>query len=170
MKIKKINISGIQNTKKYENDNTREVIKSYSIPDSIYEHQTQRNSLNSLYMTDSCFHKDIIMKELQNKLRGYVQQDKQNTAYNVATRMKEYELIELLVGSKLLCNYCRCKVYILYKEIRQSDQWTLDRIDNAKDHSIGNCVIACYACNVQKKRMDDDKFRFTKQMKIIKKG
>lgn len=170
MKVKNIQITGSQNTKKYENDTVREVIKNYDIPDNFYQHEIQRNCLNSLYMTDSCEQKDVIKRELLTKLRGYVQQDKQHNTYDETTKIQLYELIELLVGSRLMCNYCKCKVYILYKEVRQPDQWTLDRIDNTKDHNIGNCVIACYACNVQKKRMDDDKFRFTKQMKIIKKS
>ena len=79
------------------------------------------------------------------------------------------ELLPLLVASKLRCHYCRYGVMMLYNNVREPLQWTLDRIDNSKPHNTDNVVIACLKCNLKRRRTDSDKFKFTKQMKIIKK-
>ena len=39
---------------------------------------------------------------------------------------------------------------------------------NRKEHTKENTVISCLKCNLQKRRRDDKKFRFTKQMNLIK--
>ena len=45
----------------------------------------------------------------------------------------------------------------------------LDRINNDIGHNDSNVVIACLKCNLKRRTTDADKFKFTKQMKIIKK-
>jgi hypothetical protein len=47
-------------------------------------------------------------------------------------------------------------------------QWTLDRLDNSIGHHDDNVVICCLKCNLKKRRMDDEKFKFTKQLRVIK--
>lgn len=171
MKTKKIVIQGSQNIKSISGDKTRERVKQMTIDDAIFEnHKQQHSFMCSLYVTDKCLHKTEILSELQKKLQGYIQQDKQHGFYDENSIMKTHDIIELLVTSKLQCSYCKKAIYVLYKNVRQPDQWTLDRIDNTQGHNVGNCVASCYKCNVQKKQMDDTKFRFTKQMKIIKQG
>lgn len=78
------------------------------------------------------------------------------------------ELIEKLVISKLLCEYCRVKCNLISKENRDNNQWTLDRIDNNNGHNTNNVVISCLKCNLQKRRRNDKHFKFAKQMRIIK--
>lgn len=115
--------------------------------------------------------------EIKDKLRGYYYQDKTkwcvNQVNSVSTDKKESitwdELIELLVTSKLLCSYCRGCIYILYETSKDPEQWTLDRIDNTEHHHRENCVISCLKCNLEKRDKSDKAFRFTKQLKIIKK-
>ena len=58
---------------------------------------------------------------------------------------------------------------LLYKNVREPKQWTLDRIDNNKPHNTDNVVIACLKCNLERRRRDDKKFLMSKQMKIMKK-
>jgi len=170
MSTKRINIVGSNIVKQMIKDKQRENTKKYAIPDSVYEdYQKQHSFLCSLYVTDNCEYKAEIIKELKYKLSSYMGQDKQNNFYDKSKMLDVQGVIELLVSSKLKCYYCKQCVFLLYKEVRQGNQWTLDRIDNAQGHNVGNCEIACYTCNVQKKQMDDKKFRFTKQMKIIKK-
>ena len=170
MNIKKINIIGSNTVKQIRKDTQRENTKIYEIPDSVYEdYKKQHSFLCSLYVTDTCPYKTEIIKELKYKLSSYMGQDKKHGFYDKAKCLDIQGIIELLVSSKLKCNYCKGSVFLLYKEIRQGNQWTLDRIDNTQGHNVGNCEIACYTCNVQKKQMDDKKFRFTKQMRIIKK-
>ena len=140
-------------------------------------YQNQIEILNQIY-----FDKDeptyiSYVREIRDKLRGYQQQDKHKWCVkrvnDVDTNKKETiswdELIELLVTSKLLCSYCRCCVYILYNTSKDPEQWTLDRIDNTKHHHRENCVISCLKCNLEKGNKSDKAFRYTKQLKIIKK-
>lgn len=166
-----IHITGKQNVKNFTQDNTREIVKTWSIPEKIYENKnTQHEMLSSLYLTDSCLHKSELNHELCYKIQGYTQQDKTNKMFDTSSIITMEKLLELLIASNLKCHYCLCDVYVLYKTIRQDSQWTLDRLDNALGHSKDNCVISCYKCNVQKKRMNDKTFRFSKQLKLIKKN
>ena len=73
-----------------------------------------------------------------------------------------------MVVSKLLCHYCRGKCCLLSNKKRDKQQWTLDRIDNDMGHFTKNVVISCLKCNLQKRRRNDEHFKFAKQMKIIK--
>ena len=167
--MKQITITGKNNVKRITKDNVREKAKKFDIPEEMFfNHGKQVSNINSLYVTDECTYKDIIDSEINKKINGYIQQDKSNKIYDDSECMGKSDVIELLVSSKLQCNYCREKVYIIYKNVRQPDQWTLDRLDNDKGHNRNNCVVCCYKCNVQKKRMDDEKFRYSKQLRIIK--
>ena len=56
----------------------------------------------------------------------------------------------------------------MYKNVREYRQWTLDRINNDNGHNKENVVICCLECNLKKGTINDEKFKFTKQMRIIK--
>ena len=56
----------------------------------------------------------------------------------------------------------------MYESIREKKQWTLDRLDNDQGHNRDNVVICCLTCNLKKGTKNDKKFKFTKQMRIIK--
>ena len=60
------------------------------------------------------------------------------------------EIIEKLVLSKLKCYYCRCECLLMYKNVREKKQWTLDRINNNIGHHKNNVVICCLECNLKK--------------------
>ena len=57
---------------------------------------------------------------------------------------------------------------LMYEDKREPSQWTLDRLDNNIGHFHSNVVICCLKCNIKKRRMDDEKFKFTKQLRVIK--
>ena len=61
-------------------------------------------------------------------------------------------------------------VELIYKEVRAKKQWTLDRIDNDIGHNNGNVIISCLECNLKRRRTNMDKFKFTKQLRIVKKN
>ena len=140
-------------------------------------YQKQLNVINLIYFNKDNPSCTSYVKELQDKLKGYQRQDKHKWCVrrvnDTETLKKETiswdELIELLVTSKLVCSYCRCCVYILYNTTKDKEQWTLDRIDNTQPHTRDNCVISCLKCNLEKGNKSDKAFRFTKQLKIIKK-
>jgi hypothetical protein len=76
--------------------------------------------------------------------------------------------IDLLVQSNLTCFYCKCFTLILYKNVRDGNQWSLDRIDNDKGHSHDNVVISCLKCNLQRKRRSSNTFAMSKQMVLTR--
>jgi len=129
----------------------------------------QKNDINMIYLNNKSFEGyEIYMKELHNKIRGYKYQDKKHGEMITQKTINMIDTIDLLFKSKLQCYYCRHRLFILYNNKYEDYQWTLDRIDNNIGHNKENCVISCLKCNLMKKRIDKDKFKFTKQMKIEK--
>jgi len=110
-----------------------------------------------------------IKSRLLKKINGYKIQDTRKNRYNNKTFITYDELLEKLILSKLKCFYCNLNVLLLFTEKRDYRQWTLDRIDNQRDHSDDNTEIACLECNLKRRTIDSNKFLFTKRMKIIKK-
>lgn len=120
--------------------------------------------------------------EIKKKISSYSYQDTQiklrktrvkrecnrQIVSDTKTTMKLSEVLRKLVETELLCSYCKCELFVLYKERYQENQWTLDRIDNELYHTNDNCVISCLSCNKMKRRRDDDKFRFSQQFTIKK--
>ena len=88
--------------------------------------------------------------------------------YNETNFISETEIYEKLLGSNLNCYYCKCNVCLLYKTVRQPDQWTLERIDNYIGHTYTNTVISCLDCNLKRRDKSSDAFKFAKQL-VIKK-
>lgn len=105
--------------------------------------------------------------EISRKLCGYRQQDKNHTN---GVPIGLQSTIDLLVASELKCCYCRQEVLILYEMVREKQQWTLDRIDNSLGHTADNVAIACLECNLKRRCVDNDLFRFNKQLVVCKSG
>ena len=57
---------------------------------------------------------------------------------------------------------------VLYDISREMTQWSVDRLNNDLGHNIDNFHLACLDCNLKRRRRSDDKFLFTKQMKLVK--
>jgi len=112
----------------------------------------------------------FIKKELERKIRSYRAQDIKKDKLNEEKLIKFDECIDKLVLSKMKCYYCMEDMLLIYENVREPKQWTLDRIDNNKGHITENVVISCLDCNLKRRSMDDKKFKFSKQMKIIKKN
>ena len=85
----------------------------------------------------------------------------------------EFRIIQLDIPyaskSKLKCHYCFQQLRIMYSAVRSESQWTLDRVDNDLEHTASNTVIACLKCNIQRGCLCKKKFKFTKQLRLIKK-
>lgn len=110
----------------------------------------------------------LIKQELETKRNGYKQQDIKKGLYDVNLLITRAEIVEKLVGSKLKCAYCSVKVLLLYKNVREPTQWTLDRKYNDDCHSNENTLIACLKCNLERRVKNVDKFTFTKKLRIKK--
>ena len=58
--------------------------------------------------------------------------------------------LKQLCGEK--CSYCECELdWSNQQHIRRSKQVTLQRKNNKLGHIKGNCVYACFECNVVKR-------------------
>lgn len=110
----------------------------------------------------------LMERQIHSKWYGYRNQDTEKTIYDPAAFLTERDIVDLLVDSRLTCFYCRKNVQLFYEYVRESLQWTIERIDNAHGHNRGNTVIACLGCNLRRKTMYYERFVMTKQMTISK--
>lgn len=107
-------------------------------------------------------------KALKSKINGYKHQDIKKEVHNIDTLISLEEATDKMINTGLCCEYCNKHVKVLYRQVRDPLQWTLDRVDNDLNHSNQNTVISCLSCNLKRRLTDKEKFEFTKKMKIVK--
>lgn len=110
----------------------------------------------------------IIIQQIKKKILGYKSQDIMKSKYNPDKFVDISTIIELLNTCKNQCYYCKKNTNVLYENVREPRQWTLDRIDNDEGHNKDNLLIACLTCNLRRKLMHTERYAFTKQLTIIK--
>ena len=132
---------------------------------SIYDnYDIQLELIQKLYKGISFYEQKYFSQALKLKLDSYKQQDikKKYDDYNNFITLEN--IIEKLANSSMLCFYCNVKTLILFKNSREACQWTLDRINNYDEHSNSNTIICCLKCNLQRRRKNSAKFKFSKQL------
>ena len=134
----------------------------------LYDKSKQQNIINMIYLNSDFEGYKIIDREILKKINSYKHQDIKKNKYNENSFIKKEEVILKLVSSKLKCYYCLINVLIMYNNSRCPIQWTLDRINNNEGHNNNNVVICCFDCNIKRRITNSDKFKFTKQLKILK--
>ena len=140
-----------------------------NLPESYYKIKTQRDLIKRIFSNEDFEFSKPMKSLIKKKLSSYRQQDREKKILRKETPVITFdETIEKLVASKLCCFYCKCKVFIFYKKIRDTKQWTLDRIDNSIGHCKDNVLISCLECNLKRRTMEMDRFTFTKQLRIKK--
>lgn len=160
----KRNIDGIKGINKNKKT-TRKVTEN--INKGVFNKLSQVEYLNKLFLEENYDGIEFIKKELERKLYGYKNQDIKKKKLSESL-ISYSECLEKLVISKLKCYYCKTDCLLTYENVREKTQWTLDRLDNSKGHTKDNVVICCLGCNLKRRTTDDTKFKFTKQMRIIK--
>lgn len=159
------------------------MIKKINFTKKTEERKNSKNIINDVFNSDKHLEmlqkvkshivfdgdKDII-KSLKQKINSYKTQDKKKDRYDKETFIKYTELLDKLIESAMKCEYCECVTLLMYANKREPKQWTLDRIDNSIGHSNLNTIISCLKCNLERRCKNDEKFRFTKQMRLIKKN
>ena len=149
------------------------------LDERFYDHPIQNDIINAIYYYYTLLEPipiqyvneyEVIIRQIDNKLSGYMMQDKIKKRLDNNKFITTKQTIETLKKSELLCYYCKSNVFVIYQEVREYNQWTLDRIDNDKCHSQDNIVIACLECNLNKRRRGKDDYKFTKQLVIEKTG
>jgi hypothetical protein len=113
----------------------------------------------------------LIQHHFTQKWRGYRQQDQDKGWYLPDQLVTVDEIHQLLCDCHTLCFYCRQPMKVLYEQVRDPMQWTLERIDNSMGHIRGNVQIACLQCNVRRRTMYHERYLQTKRLtqhRIIK--
>jgi hypothetical protein len=141
----------------------------WTIDDVFFNYDKQVEVLRRLIADDPALNeRKFFIKEIKNKLDGYARQDIQNGIHDLSEFISLNATIELLLVGKLRCTYCRTCCDLIYKDVMAPHQWTLDRVNNDLGHNAGNVMLACLSCNLQRRTMDADRFKFGKQLRIVK--
>jgi hypothetical protein len=146
----------------------REVSNKWNKNHNLINKKNQISILNQLFLENDFEGKAFVKKEVERKVRSYKSQDIKKNFFNANKFIIYDDLMEKLVISKLKCYYCRCQCLLMYDSVREKKQWTLDRINNDLGHHNDNTVVCCLECNLKKGTMNDEKFKFTKQLRIKK--
>ena len=173
IKSKKIAITGINNRYQIKKmiverkEKTRSII--CNIPKFFFEYNVQLEIINQWgdYPENSVNRKDFF-KEIERKISGYKYQDILKKVFDESKIIQINQVIDMLSKCNLKCYYCESEIYILYEKVRDSKQWTLDRINNDLGHNSDNVLISCLECNLKRKNRTKDNFLFTKKLNIVK--
>ena len=106
-----------------------------------------------------------VMSLVKQKITSYAGQDRRKGR---ETDLSIESVLELMVVSGMRCHYCSCSLKVHYVDVRDPEQWTLDRIDNDLGHITANVLVCCLDCNIRRGRTDMAKFEFTKQLSLKK--
>jgi RNase P subunit RPR2 len=166
-------IAGKRNTDKLSKTEKPQRTRTmkWTIDNAFFAYDKQLEVLRRLIADDTSLEeRNFFKKEIKAKLDGYARQDKENGIQGpeLSAIISLDATIELLLISKLRCNYCRECCQLIYKDVMAPRQWTLDRVDNEEGHSGDNVVVACLACNLQRRTMDAERFKFGKQLRVVK--
>ena len=169
--MKSINITGKRNVDKINKVERpeRKDTQNWSFDESFYTYNKQIEIVNNMYLDNSQEHEIVLKREIEKKIRGYRNQDMQKKLIDLNKLISLDQTIELLVVSKLKCFYCKEKCSLLYKNIFEKKQWTLDRINNNEGHNHDNVVISCLDCNIKRGDMDSERFKKGKEIRIVRK-
>ena len=180
---KQINITGQANryqikklTQEKTKDKKRIEIEKLNLQSEYFTYKKQIELINNTNNTnkDNKDNKDnenaskILIKQIEKKINSYKQQDIDKKVLNNEKIINLKCIIDKLIETEIKCYYCNCEMYVLYENVRESKQWTVDRINNDLGHNIDNFVLACLDCNLKRRCKSVDKFLFTKQLNIIR--
>ena len=109
-----------------------------------------------------------ITSEIKKKIESYKRQDIKKNRYEERNFITVEECYSKLLSCNMKCYYCKCDMVIFYNQVRQDNQWTLERINNDIAHTGNNTVVACLECNLKRGTRNSDHYQFAKQL-VIKK-
>ena len=174
-KMRAIHFTGKHNIDKINEigNETYKAVRKHmtTLADPVFTHGYQMDMLRKLYLIGPDYvevNTSLFLSELNHKIQGYKGQDVRKEIHNQTTLIQLADVLEKLVANELTCCYCSKPILVLYKNVREPMQWTLDRIDNALGHTRENTCISCLKCNLQRRLMNAEKFSFTKKLKIQK--
>jgi len=94
----------------------------------------------------------MYMRRLYNLVSNSKVGDLKAGRYDKENHITSKYLKELKRVSGEKCSYCECELDWSHQlHIRRPKQVTLQRLNNKLGHIKGNCVYACFECNVVKR-------------------
>jgi hypothetical protein len=162
-----------QQIKQYVKEKNKKRVETENWTFSLdhYNYDNQMNMMKDILANHYAFTDDvskIAIQQINRKIYGYKQQDIIKKLFNQTEFITLESIINKMVDCELKCYYCSCEMNVLYDISREMKQWTVDRINNDLGHNLTNYYLACLECNLKRRRRSDDKFLFTKQMKLVK--
>jgi len=128
-------------------------------------------NIDAILQNDESTLQKIILQQLKYKIGGYMNQDKLKQKLCLEKFVTLQDVILLLKSSERNCYYCKEETQLLYENVREPKQWTLERLNNDFGHNNDNVVIACLSCNLRRKTMASERYVQTKAMtNIVKIG
>lgn len=155
----------------------RKDIGKHDLPSEYFTYEKQLTIIDALFAmnntvdTDSSHNIDyfkVIKSQIDKKISSYKQQDILKNKYDDALFIQYNYIVELLHTCRLHCYYCNNQMALLYENVRENMQWTVDRINNDLGHNNDNIVLSCLECNLARRKTNQNAFLFTKQLKIKK--
>lgn len=140
-----------------------------AISDELIENETQ--GLVALLNDDiqETESSKLISQQVRSKISGYASQDKEKGLFLIEQFIQFHQILDMFRETRMKCYYCKETTRVLYEHVREPNQWTLERLDNAFGHNHGNVVIACLKCNLRRRTMASERYVKTKEMsKIVK--
>jgi len=128
----------------------------------------RENQLECLIVGDGNNIRAELRRQVCAKISGYKSQDMKKGIYDDAKFVRFDDVVALMAGRKMSCFYCKKQALLFYEYSRDCDQWTLERIDNARGHNVDNVEIACLNCNLRRRTMYHERYVFTKQMGTVR--
>lgn len=179
---KKISISGINNRyqikklvqERKDEEKQRIVVQSWTLSNEYYLCSKQLLILPQLIQYFNLKEEKkpdyicIFIQEIERKISSYRQQDLIKSILNPDKFICFPFVIEKLIECSMKCFYCQCNMLVIYKNIREPKQWSVDRVNNFNGHNKDNIVLSCLDCNLKRRNKSKDSFLFTKQLKIVR--
>jgi len=169
--VKNIKISIDDNKKevKTQKDKKDRVVtrdKKWTICESDYKSELQLATMKEADISNNVY--NLMCCEIKRKISGYKSQDQKKNKYSEDDFIDIDFVKETLIENELKCYYCIKCVYVLYKSVREPKQWSVERMNNKYGHNKNNITIACLECNMKRRTIYHERFRFTKQLIIQK--
>jgi 5-methylcytosine-specific restriction endonuclease McrA len=110
---------------------------------------------------------NLIMQQISQKISGYRSQDIEKKILDEENLADLSGVLLKLNEANYICYYCREPVQLLYENVREPKQWTLERMDNKRGHVLDNVEIACLSCNLRRRTMKPERYVMTKNIRTI---
>ena len=123
----------------------------------------------SLLCNGTSFEGDKFIKQsIKNKINSYKSQDKKSKKYDELQFITYEQLIDKMSECRLSCFYCGITTLLVYKNKKETKQWSLERLNNNLGHYNSNTCISCLKCNLERRNSNYEYFKFSKTLCVQK--